>query len=285
VAVIGLQHGHSIRWGRWKHDAQLRDGGRLRSWLTENGIEAELLEFVYHNHEPFGHTRLRRDSMTPLSRAEQRVLVAEIRRRKGALDDALALCDDVLANDPEVGLAYSVRGMIRFQSGEFGLCVDDVTEAILHGCRHAELYYIRAVSHDDLGRPMDALLDCSAAIQIDPKCVNAYNSRGLIRMKVGQFDAALDDLEVAIKLAPDWELPYLNKAQLAHIQSDLESAIVNYSRVIDLLSKQARNQKDSMLAKVYWNRSRVHLAQGHKKQSEADAREAILRDPSLNSQS
>ena len=49
VATIGLQHGHSIRWTQWKHDARLKDGDRLTRWLIDNGIDKDFLDVQFHN--------------------------------------------------------------------------------------------------------------------------------------------------------------------------------------------------------------------------------------------
>src|SRR5262245_59882351 len=46
AATIGLQHGRAIRWQRWKHDAQLRDGQLLTDWLKGHGADANLLDVI-----------------------------------------------------------------------------------------------------------------------------------------------------------------------------------------------------------------------------------------------
>jgi hypothetical protein len=45
IATIGLHHGRSIRWIAWKHDALLRDGRRLLTWLADRGATAPLQAF------------------------------------------------------------------------------------------------------------------------------------------------------------------------------------------------------------------------------------------------
>ena len=101
-------------------------------------------------------------------------------------------------------------------------------------------------------------------------------------MRLGQVDAARSDLETAIKLAPDWGLPYLNRGQLAHALGDLDAAISDYSRAIDQLLKP--EEKDlPLLARVYWNRGQAYRSRGDEERAQADLREAVLRDPSLAS--
>src|SRR5262249_39563513 len=47
AATIGVQHGRAIRWNRWYHDAQLRDGNRLNQWLHDHGIDHAELARIY----------------------------------------------------------------------------------------------------------------------------------------------------------------------------------------------------------------------------------------------
>ncbi|MCX4242033.1 hypothetical protein [Paraliomyxa miuraensis] len=38
TCVIGLHHGHGIRWNGWHHDAQLVNGTKLADWLADHGV-------------------------------------------------------------------------------------------------------------------------------------------------------------------------------------------------------------------------------------------------------
>jgi hypothetical protein len=45
LAVIGVHHGHSIRWSAWKDDAVLVDGCGLLKWLAVHGVEYPLKDY------------------------------------------------------------------------------------------------------------------------------------------------------------------------------------------------------------------------------------------------
>jgi hypothetical protein len=45
LAVIGLHHGHGLRWNVWKDDAVLNDGLALLEWLASRGVEAPLAAY------------------------------------------------------------------------------------------------------------------------------------------------------------------------------------------------------------------------------------------------
>jgi hypothetical protein len=42
LALLGLHHGHAIRWNQWKDDATLADGQLLLEWLAERGVSEPL---------------------------------------------------------------------------------------------------------------------------------------------------------------------------------------------------------------------------------------------------
>ncbi len=44
IMVLGLHHGYSIRWDRWKHDGVLQDSGKLINWLDERGVSGPKLQ-------------------------------------------------------------------------------------------------------------------------------------------------------------------------------------------------------------------------------------------------
>jgi len=281
VATIGVHHGHTIRWRRWRHDAKLRDGDGLTAWLVAHGVETTLLDLLYHNPLPLTGGRVDGWGTDALSPAEQRLLTVDIEYRRGDLDHALAHCDALLAEHPDLGRAYALRGTIRGRRGEVEASVADYASAIANGHRTADTYFARAVALDGLGMADEAIDDCTEAIALDPHHANAYNSRGLIHMRSGARSAGLADLAKAIELAPAWELPYMNRAGFAHMRSDLSAAIADYGRAIGIIEARNRSSDHPLLAKLYWNRSKARGKIGDRPGEEADRREAQRLDPEL----
>jgi tetratricopeptide (TPR) repeat protein len=52
------------------------------------------------------------------------------------------------------------------------------------------------------GEPGKALEACNTAIKLNPRFANAYDSRGLVYLKLGEYDNALADYDFALKLCP-----------------------------------------------------------------------------------
>src|SRR5262249_21293867 len=124
-------------------------------------------------------------------------------------------------------------------------------------------------------------------LEIDPKHVNAYNSRGLIRARLGQFDDATRDLSEAIRLAPKWCLPYLHRAQVHHNCGKLEPALADYDQAIELIkaarARQGPAEGQPPLALVHCRRGDARYDLFREEEAEADFAEARRRDPAATS--
>ncbi len=52
------------------------------------------------------------------------------------------------------------------------------------------------------GDPAKALEECNTAIKLNPRFANALDSRGLVHLRLGDFDRAFSDYDAALKLCP-----------------------------------------------------------------------------------
>lgn len=285
AATIGLQHGQSIRWQKWKHDAPLLDGDRLTTWLTDHGFDPDLLGLIEHNQ--YNNSR---GSFTtfpqigvPLSRAEQRLRIAENLDRRNDLDGALTECDKALAMTPGLPLAYAFRGLLRFKQCSWTECLQDCTEAIRGGFRNSDVYWRRAVAYDNLGQSSLALADCTTALEITPNSAQAYNSRGLIYLRAGAVEDAMTDLTEAIRLAPEWGLPYLNRSNIHLLRNDPDAAILDCTQAIECEGRSKSPADRIIVASALWKRGQAYAMKGDNAQAEADAQEAQRLRPDIAS--
>ncbi|MFO0956626.1 MAG: tetratricopeptide repeat protein [Isosphaeraceae bacterium] len=285
LAEIGLQHGSSIRWGRWRHDARLLDGRGLTEWLKVHGFESEFLDLMLKNHyegswlSPLG---LKRGGPAPLTRGEQRVRLAELRRVRGRDPDGAAeICRQVIESGDGAGFAHGVLGLIRRQQGDWVACVKECTLAIGLGFHAAQVYLARGVAHDMMKEPEEALGDCDAAIELNPRDADAFNSRALIRGRVGRLEGALSDLDEAIRLAPEWGLPYLNRATTHIRMGDQAACIADCTWLIEHAKQDADPARRGLTAMAYWNRAQALRQRGDMRGAEADFQAALKLNPNL----
>jgi tetratricopeptide (TPR) repeat protein len=100
-------------------------------------------------------------------------------------------------------------------------------------------------------------------------------------MKLGRRREGLADFAKAIDLAPNWELPFVNRAGFAHMHSDFAAAIADYTRAISLIEGRNRNADQPLLAKLYRNRSEARGEVGDERGADADRRNAVRLDPKV----
>jgi serine/threonine-protein kinase len=284
VATIGVQHGRALRWKRWYHDAQLRDGNRLNRWLYDHGVDQDELAEIYKrgNNFLFGESPRRSQRQ---QQAFQLLSQSQERAREGSLAEALTLCTRALALAPDEPEAYALRGEILYHLGRLAEASADCSAAIDRGVRNPETHYIRAIALDQDGRMEDAAAECSMVLHLNPEHPGAYNSRGLIRGRLGHFDEALADLGEAMRLAPEWFLPYMNRGQVYHSHAQLEPALGDYDRAIELAGAAPREEAASgegnpTLAGLYCRRGDARYDLFREEEAEADFAEAARRHPS-----
>jgi Flp pilus assembly protein TadD len=101
--------------------------------------------------------------------------------------------------------AYSIAefGYSLFQEGRY-----HDARAIFEGLVVANPYdaYFRCMLgavYQQLDRVEEAMDEYSTAIELDGEQLHAYVNRGELRMKRGDFSAAMDDLKRAVELDPD----------------------------------------------------------------------------------
>jgi tetratricopeptide (TPR) repeat protein len=258
LATLGLQHGKAIRWARWYHDARLRDGGRLRRWLTGRGVGAGLLESIDRrgNDFLFGREEPASDDQR---RARELAARARSRARAGQMAEALEDCNRSLAIAADADTC-GLRGLVHYQLQELEAAAADCSEAIRRGLRQAEVYFTRGVACDHQGHAEQAHADFSMAIHLEPGHAGAHNSRALVRARLGRADEALADLAEAIRLAPDWFLPYLTRAQMRQQRGDHDGVLADCADVIRVLERAPGAPAPGNLAAAYLCRGHARVA-------------------------
>ena len=119
---------------------------------------------------------------------------------------------------------YAGRGTARKHLGDFLGACDDFTQAMAWG-PDAELYLHRGEAHFFVDAWRPALSDFDAAVRLNPNSSDAYVGRGLARVMLGGYRAAVLDAEEAWKrkpASPEWmlNLACVYALALARAQAD-----------------------------------------------------------------
>ena len=93
---------------------------------------------------------------------------------------------------------------------------------------------------DDLKQYDKAIPDCDEAIKLNPRCVFAYDNRGIAWMHKGQLDKALADFDQSIKLDPQSGAPYCNRGVVWTYKREYAEAIADLTHATTLDPQDAR---------------------------------------------
>ncbi|MFH2094973.1 MAG: tetratricopeptide repeat protein [Bacteroidota bacterium] len=79
-----------------------------------------------------------------------------------------------------------------------------------------------------------ALEDYNKAVKLDPTYERFYSNRGSAKESLGDYQGALDDFNKAIELNPVFPTPYLNRGIVLSKTGDYPGAIKDYTKTIEL---------------------------------------------------
>lgn len=182
---------------------------------------------------------------------------------------------------PQPVAASSTEAALRVRQAVSALRADRPEEAIrlydaalaaegLPSDQRALLHVDRGVVRARLGQPRAAIEDFNRAIQLVPEGATAYNNRGTVLLEVGAVQEAVRDFDRALLLAPNYAAAFANRAA-AHVRlGNYRPALVDYSRAIAL------TQSDGS---AFAGRGRVHLAQGRPHAALRDLGRALAVSP------
>jgi tetratricopeptide (TPR) repeat protein len=134
----------------------------------------------------------------------------------------------------------------------------------------AALFISRAEALDDKGELDRAIADLNTAIELDPKNVTAFESRGTLFVRSGKPDRAIEDYNEAIRLDPNYAQAHADRGVAYYLKGDYMRAIENYDEAIRLDPKHAVS---------YSNRAAAYKKAGRNDRSIADQSEAIKIEP------
>lgn len=174
----------------------------------------------------------------------------------GDYSQAAQETSEVIRREPKQAEAYLFRARSLKMLGRISQAMQDYSTAIqLHPT--ADAYYGRGLTYSKefKGKEREAVNDFTEAIKLDPKHVGAYNFRAQVYGNMDDFQHALQDAEMVLKLAPDTPNAYCNAglAQygIGHDQDGRKYLITCYQKDAD---PQTRGYYETEVNKVLYAR-------------------------------
>lgn len=98
-----------------------------------------------------------------------------------------------------------------------------------------ETYFYRGYIYESYKNFEAAVNDYDMAIGLNHKFVDAYNNRGNIYLLTGKYQLAMEDYSKAIELNPNYAIPYANRGTLLEQYNvDYRNALADFDRAIEL---------------------------------------------------
>lgn len=165
---------------------------------------------------------------------------------------------------------FAREGFVAKDRRQYPLAVRLFSDALKQGEITSEqrgfILYGRGVAYEALGVRDLALEDLDAAIALLPDFPNAYVYRALVWSDARQFNTARDDLLQALRLNPSSALIHNNLGSVYERMGDLDLAVENYSAAIRL---------DPGYSQAFYNRAHAYMARQAYRAAIADYDRAI----------
>lgn len=164
--------------------------------------------------------------------------------------------------EPNYPEAYGDRGSCKDYLGNYEGAILDYTKAIKLEPNYKEAYYNRGNANGRVGKYQEALKDYDYIINNFPKQVDGgdYCNRGLVYSELGNFNAALNDFNQAIKLEMNSKIinsekakSYNNRGTLKEDLKDFNGAIADYDKAIELHPQYANAYYNKAMACIKLN--------------------------------
>jgi tetratricopeptide (TPR) repeat protein len=110
-------------------------------------------------------------------------------------------------------------------------------------------------------RTDEAIQDLNSAIKLDPQYALSYSHRGDARRDKGEFDGALADYDKALEIDPKYTTAYINRGILYTKRSQWDRAVADFNRALEL---EPRN------VSAYYSRGNTYGDQGRYEQAIED---------------
>ena len=190
---------------------------------------------------------------------------------QGRTEEALHLCEAILARDPDFYGALYLAGSVLAHLGRNSQARLPLEKAIALHPEKKLAYFNLAKVLLDLGETMAACARLEHYLTLDPGDAEALAVFGGALLDLGRFAAARSALDQAIKLAPSFALGWYNRGNLAKAQSRFAEAVADFREALAC---------DPHLIVAHINCGVALHALGHLQEALACYDEALRLDPS-----
>jgi len=203
-------------------------------------------------------------------------------------DEVLGSSDAYLARGNPSAEIFEIRGLARVARREYPAAIADFHRALelkpeREPVERSRLLNLRGWAYHFTDAPRLALADFEESLRLDPSQSDAYASRGLARIRLGQWRDAVADADVAIDRARAASAGSTDaEGRAAKVQALFNAARI-YAMAADFAARDVsrRGERAVTLYRGYRNRALNLIDEALKMVPDRQRRQEILADPSL----
>lgn len=158
--------------------------------------------------------------------------LATCRDRQAEIQARAQACDNLLNADrvtgKDKGIALSVRGNTLINKRDLVHAIETLSMAVDLDPDNVVTLNLRGLAYQRSGKDDLAMADYNLALQKRPTYGVPYN-RGLIQLRRGALQSALDDFDLSISYAPKFLLGWTNRARVRTLMKDYDGAIADFA--------------------------------------------------------
>jgi tetratricopeptide (TPR) repeat protein len=168
----------------------------------------------------------------------------------GKYEESIRDYNKVIAIDPNQSVAYNNRSISFVNTGKIQEAIDDAKKAISISPKYSTAFYTLASAYEKMKDFDKAINTYTEIITLKPEAVG-YNNRGWALSNTGKFAEAIPDFDQAIKLSPSDGIFFKNRGNAKNKIGQYESALIDLNiaveQKISLHYKSLSNRGDSYL--------------------------------------
>ncbi len=135
------------------------------------------------------------------------------------------------------------EGQFKFMDEEFEEAIAIFSEIIVKNPSFGRAYQARAIAKLRLGDGDAAIEDINRAIECEPENPKFHYHKGAILLKNEILDQALESLSTAIDIDPAYAAAYMLRGHVFEKAGDEERASADTSKAMNLRREQTKNSQ------------------------------------------
>jgi superkiller protein 3 len=152
----------------------------------------------------------------------------------GRIDEAVALANALLVDDPENAPARNLLGLALYKAGDAEGSINQYLQALEIRPDYAEAHFNLGNSYRMLGQRQEAESSYLAAIRAEGDFVLAHYNLGILYERTGRIDQALAEYRRCVDEDPQFYYGFVSLGKLLYEQQDPEGAVANLSRALEM---------------------------------------------------